>query len=282
MKKYPNFKAATDAAMYSMQYVAQLVHTEKWQGVDISSRPEMSTYELLNHSFQVPIQSEDLEALAEDIQPNLPWADNHFLERVCGYPLNPGTEWKNWPYGKSAERFLDENGKFNHNYMERYWPKRAGAYPATDSVQEAESYLFLKGYIPPHRGIYNEYGDLDDVVHQLAEEPLTRQAYLPIFFPEDTGGAQGGRVPCSLGYHFIMRNGYLHIVYWLRSCDLMRHLRDDIYLTVRLLLWVLDELRKLDSGTWDSVKPGVYTMHITSLHIFKADYVPMFGAPRDK
>jgi len=282
MKKYPSFKLAIDAALYSMQHVAQLVHTERWQGVDISQKPEMATYELLNHSFQVPIQSEYLASLSDDIQPNLPWADHHFNERTCGYPINPGKEWANWPYGKSAAKFLDEDGKFNHNYMERYWPRHAGGLPATDTVEEMESLMLLRDYNPPsHYGIYGEYGDLDDVVKQLAKEPLTRQAYLPIFFPEDTGGAHGGRVPCSLGYHFIMRNGYLHIVYWLRSCDIVRHLRDDIYLTVRLLLWVLDRLRELDPDTWNQVKPGVLTFMATSLHCFKADFAPMFGAPRD-
>lgn len=274
MKKFPNFELATVSLLGSMRYVSQLVHTEKWQGVDITQRPEMATYELLNYSLQVPVLTEDLGELGRDIKPNLPWADDHFMERVCGYPLNPGTEWENWPYGKSAAKFLDK-GIFNHSYAERYWPRYAGKVPPSAKGG--------RGDLPlgegPNRGIRQDYGDLDDVVTQLVKEPLTRQAYLPMFFPEDTGGAAGGRVPCSLGYHFMMRNGFLHVVYQLRSCDLVRHFRDDCYLTVRLLLWVLDECRKQDPS-WNNVKPGIYTMHITSLHMFKGDFQPTFGSPR--
>ena len=282
MKQYPDFESAIKAIMNDMQHMSQLVHTDMWQGVNISSKPEMATYELLHRSFQVPLWVEDLSYLAKDIRPNLPWADDHFKERVCGFPINPGVEWANWPYGKSAEKFLDENGRFNHNYMERYWPKFAGKLGTTETPEEAmfnaQGRIENHG-LDPHHGIYNEYGDLRDLIHQLNEDPTTRQAYLPIFFPEDTGGAYGGRVPCSIGYHFILRHGFLHITYQLRSCDLVRHFRDDIYLTVRLLLWVLDELRKLDPQ-WKQVSPGLFTMHITSLHMFKADYVPTFGSPR--
>lgn len=275
MKKSPDFKIAIDHVLNSMKNSSQLVHTERWQGMNILQKPEMAMYEILNYSLQVPIGSNPLDVLASEIKPNLPWADNHFQERVCGYPLNPGTEWENWPYGKSADQFRDLNGMFNHTYAERYWPRWAGKVPPRE-VPPTRPFSFDSS---SHRGIRNPYGDLNDVVGQLAEEPMTRQAYLPMFFPEDTGGVEGGRVPCSLGYHFIMRGGFLHISYWLRSCDLVRHFRDDIYLTVRLLLWVLDELRDQDP-MWHDVSPGLFTMHITSLHMFKGDYVPFFGEPK--
>jgi thymidylate synthase len=127
------------------------------------------------------------------------------------------------------------------------------------------------GYDAPNRGIRYEYGDLNDVVEMLATEPDTRQAYLPIFFPEDTGMRNPTRKPCTLGYHFILRHGYFHITYYMRSCDFYRHFRDDCYLTVRLHLWVLDRLRKADPATWGNVKLGFYIMHITSLHMFTND-----------
>lgn len=97
------------------------VHAEKWQGVDISKRPEMASYELMNYTFTHDLQGNgDLQHWRDDVQPNLPWADDHFNERVCGYPINPGVEWANWPWGHSASKFLNKTGIFNHNYMERY------------------------------------------------------------------------------------------------------------------------------------------------------------------
>lgn len=279
---YPNFEKAIQHIIRDFRTVAPIIHTEKWQGVDISRKPEMATYEMLNYVFRVALYGEDITQYQADIRPNLPWAEDHFLERVCGEPLNPGKEWANWPWGNHADKFRDEDGQFNHNYMERYWPKHAGNTDQgelkdtdLDPSYVARMRAELPDYTPKHvyqnRGIRYPYGDLNDLVNQLLKEPNTRQAYMPIFFPEDTGAVHGGRVPCTLGYHFIHRMGYLHINYYLRSCEVYRHFRDDCYLTVRLLLWVLDELRKKDPSKWMNVKPGIYSMYITSFHCFKND-----------
>lgn len=265
---YPNFIGAIADTATALRTRSHIVHTDKWQGVDISKKPEMATHELLHHSINVRLNGiEDLDTYRLDIEPNLPWADDHFLERVGGAPINPGVEWANWPYGNSAKNFLDADGKFNHNYMERYWPKYAGF----------EEYVAKDGEMTlvPHRGVRYEYGDLDDVVTLLSRDPTTRQAFLPVWFPEDTGG-RNGRAPCTLGYHFIMREGELDVTYYIRSCDYVRHFRDDIYLTVRLLLWVLEKARAINPA-WNDVKPGRFIMHITSLHLFRNDFATAFA-----
>jgi thymidylate synthase len=107
---------------------------------------------------------------------------------------------------------------------------------------------------------------------------MTRQAYLPVWFPEDTGIGDGGRKPCTLGYHFLVRNDRMHITYHIRSCDFVRHFRDDIYLTARLVWWMIDRLTEdHDHHFWSGVKPGMFVMHIASLHMFVNDYIAMFG-----
>lgn len=277
--EFQNFQLAIKQAWHQLKYCSSIVHSQHWQGVDIASKPEMATHEVQHVSFCVPMSGYqfDLEAYAGDIKPNLPWADDHFDERVCGYPINPGTEWENWPYGKSAATFLDERGKFNHNYMERYWPKLAGR--VTEPTLDAGTFIAgLTGARPGpvHRGIMYDYGDLNDVVKLLASDPYTRQAYLPVWFPEDTGGGSK-RAPCTIGYHFLMRDGKLDVNYHIRSCDFVRHFRDDIYLTVRLALWVIAQCRDIDPR-WKSVVPGRYVMQIGSLHIFRNDYNMLFGA----
>jgi thymidylate synthase len=90
------------------------------------------------------------------------------------------------------------------------------------------------------QGIRYEYGDLDDVVNLLYEHPFTRQATFPIFFPEDTGAVHGGRIPCTLHYHFLRRGDSLHLWYAIRSCDAVRHFRDDVYMATRLCQWVTE------------------------------------------
>lgn len=264
MKIYPTFRAAIDAARQRLIDVGMWIKPDQWQSRDVSNKPEAVTRETLHFSFQVPITGENLKALAKDIGPNLPWADDHFEERVGGEPLNPGEQWANWPWGNSANGFRDSSGRFSHTYMERFWPKHAGMTPGGKIDDNTE--IVGEG----RNGIWFRYGDLNDVVAHLAAHPLSRQAYLPIWFPEDTGVAHGERVPCTIGYHFIMREGFLHTTYQIRSCDIVRHFQDDIYLAVRLKLWVLNQLRERNP-VWKKVVPGFFLMHIGSLHAFKND-----------
>lgn len=257
---------------------AEVVHSRRWQGAEIADNPNMATFELQHCHFVVDLQSygQDLEAYQRDIDPDLPWADDHFEERVCGYPINPGTHWANWMHNSKAgaAHFLDERGKFNHNYMERYWPKFAGQVEKPTAVGGQWRREFKEGFIPgktePHKGIMYEYGDLDDVVTLLLDDPYTRQAYLPVWFPEDTGGGSK-RAPCTIGYHFLMRNGLLDVNYHIRSCDFYKHFRNDLYFTVRLLLWVLARCRSRND-TWKDVRPGKFVMQVGSLHVFRADW----------
>lgn len=135
--------------------------------------------------------------------------------------------------------------KFTHSYSERFWPPR--------------------GF-----GIRYPFGNLDDVVDLLLEHPHTRQAYMPIFGQEDIG-ARPGRIPCTLGYFFMVRRRLLHSWYEIRSCDAVRHLRDDIYMAARLQLWVLEELRRRDNHHWDTVELGNFTFHAYSFHAHRGD-----------
>ena len=263
------------------------VRGTRWQSTDVSKKPEMRMREVLNCSFRVSTGwIENLDKYREDIKPNLPWADDHFLERVSGEPLNPGEQWKNWPWALSADKFRTEGKKFSHSYMERYWPKFAG-YSDENRAEAKKVEKEWPGALMPNHGIRYNYGDLNDVVSHLLADPLTRQAYLPVWFPEDTGVVHGERVPCSLGYHWIQRNGYLHATYYIRSCDFYRHFRDDLYLTVRLWLWLLDQLREREpivdenhqpqDSFWHQIRLGLFTFHCVSMHVFVNDWNTLYG-----
>jgi hypothetical protein len=270
--RFPNFHNAIQSAETLLMHKGVEVNPGRWQGISTEGRPDLGTIEVLNYTAVVPVYrgpfhnprtlegslEYQLSKLQSEIEPNLPWADDHFVERVSRVPSNPGEEYKNWPWwsgsGTQVETALNATGvKFTHTYQERFWPKVAhwhiGGQP---------------------QGIHYDYGDLDDVVNHLVAEPFSRQATFPIFFPEDTGAVHGGRIPCTLHYHFLLRNQELHMWYAIRSCDFVRHFRDDLYLACRLLIWVLDECRSRESF-WENVRPGNLYFTAYSLHIHKGD-----------
>lgn len=268
--------------------LAPEVKTERWQGKDVSKDPAAVTYELRNVNLEVPLHGiEDLEHWRKDIGPNLPWVDDHFLERVGGQPLNPGVQWEKWPWAASAAKFRkiytgDMPVRFNHTYMERLWPKFARRTPEgmlpSKIGNNPRHYPALDPR--PKFGLAHHYGDLQDLVELLVREPFTRQAYIPLFFPEDTGYGDGGRKVCTLGYQILVRLDHrgtprAHIWYPLRSCDLIRHWPDDCYLAVRLLLWIIGRCREADDKFWQHVTPGTFAMHMTSLHIFANDMIKL-------
>ena len=228
-----------------------IVKTERWQGIPSPS----DMWETLNTSFQIFIPS-NLEDLKREVKPNLPWADDHFEERVSGFPLNPppSNEW--WPFNNKKNEQFKKDEVFSHTYPERMWPKKA----PMDNMGSLNGMSM--------KGLRYEYGDFSDLLNLLESEPFTRQAFLPIWFPEDTGAVHKERVPCTIGYHFMRRGEHLHVVYYIRSCDYLRHFRDDIYMACRKGIWIIEKLKEMDYESWKDVKPGYLAMHITSLHVF--------------
>ncbi len=214
------------------------VESRTWQGKDLNG----GMMEVLHFNEEF-ILGDTEDIAARFFKPKLPWADIHFAERVSGKPLNPPPSHILWAPG--TKEFLEAGKKFSHSYPERFWSRSL------------------------HRGIRYDIADLNTLVRVLRNNPKTRQAYLPMFFPEDlTAAEMGDRVPCSLGWQFIVRDGIMDCFYPIRSCDIFRHLRNDLYLANLLVLWVLEK-----SGI--QAIPGRLIFHATSLHCFVAD-VPLY------
>lgn len=251
------------------------VDAGRWQGYDTKGKPDLMTREIMNCAFSVHCARDGmtfhgdfsyLDQIASEIKPNRAWADEHFAERVGGVPMNPDPSHERWPWWRGQESSKQaDGGKFTHTYSERFWPKMAGEQVFDGDGDEYE-------HMP---GIRYLYGDLNDLIELLVKEPRTRQAYLPIFFPEDTGAVHEGRIPCTLGYHFMLRQdmmGYdrLHCWYHIRSCDYVRHFRDDLYLAVRLMKWVMEECQK-SSEHWVDARLGDLSFTAYSMHYHHGD-----------
>ncbi len=230
----------------------QTVERGEWQALR-DDRPQMKVIEIYDTTIRLKVNGTE-QMWAERTQPNLPWAEDHFQERVSGKPLNPGEQYQNWPWYKQGVEEHKQTGQFSRTYMERFWPKHAGEIDMDADWDEVRL------------GIRFKFGDLHDLVNLLKERPMTRQAYLPIWFPEDlTASREGERVPCSLGYHFMVTESsgmrFLNCTYYLRSCDFYRYLWDDIYMAGRLTQWVADKMAL-------NIHPGQLVTHIANLHVF--------------
>lgn len=215
-----------------------------------------STHELLfvSEQFRVPMSREEWQQV---VKPNLPWAEDHFQERVGGKPLNPAPSEAWWPFArKNNAEHKDELQMFSHTYPERFWPKFAAA--GEPDIPGIDFPLLGR------QGIRFLYGDLSNLLTILRDNSNSRQAYLPIWFPEDLSAADlGERVPCSLGYHFMSEaDRRLNCVYTLRSCDLVRFYRDDMYMAGRLLQLVAQQTQMV---------PNRLVVHINNLHCFPGD-----------
>lgn len=253
-----NLEQAIQKAAVKLANTGYLVQSKNWQGQQLT-RP---MYETLNTTITAIIPDNKI-VLKNLLKPNLPWADDHFDERVGGIPLNPPPSASYWASAKkdNADFKEKDTNKFSHTYPERFWPKFAGKawlenLPENDDTK--------------NRGIRYDLGDLNDLINLMVRDPETRQAFLPIFFPEDTGAVHGGRIPCTLGYHFIIRHGIMHIIYHMRSCDFFRHMRDDIYMAIRLGMYIRDKIQEA-LPEMDEIPMGTFTMHIASLHIFDGE-----------
>ena len=213
------------------------VKTQIWQGKE----DPPSFIEFLHMSLCVAMAQSEEEASYET-GADQPWASTHFAERVSGEPLNPPPSHTMWL--TKTEEYLSENTQaFSHSYPERLWPKTL---------------------IPS--GIRFETADLSTAVEVLKKDPTTRQCYIPLYFPEDLSASLAGeRVPCTLGWHFIIRDNRLHCFYPMRSCDAIRHFHNDLYFANCLGLWLLR------SASIKDVTMGSLHFSATSFHCFEND-----------
>lgn len=234
-KKYKHLKKAVNDTLFVLLCEGIFEDAGTWQATDQFKDMRMKVL----RNYHMSIEKVDWEGdLAVLTGCDKDWCNEHFGERIGGIPTNPGKAYKNWPYHKDLDNSEFKNQKFSHTYQERIWPKG-------------------------NQGIRYPYGDLYDVVRQLKNNDLTRQAYLPIWFPEDTWASNNGeRVPCTLGYYYYITNRELHCNYVIRSCDAFRHFRNDVYLTLMLQKYIAELVE---------VKPGKLNISIYHLHLFEND-----------
>jgi len=219
-----------------------------YQNKNIEGNPDFITKELIAESYcltSLP-DPEYLFAYTHTRE----WADAEFAERISGKRINPGEAWKlNKPMW---EEFLTVRGDFDYTYSDRM---NRSAFNDWNGVDQHNTYL------------HNTY--LNHIISLLKYDKDTRKAVLSIFDTKTDADRLDGhaRIPCSMYYQFLIRDSnhgkQLNIIYNQRSCDLVGHCGDDIYLAWLLMEYIAEKV---------GVKHGYLFHQIGSLHVYQKDW----------
>jgi thymidylate synthase len=169
-----------------------------------------------------------LQPRLEDLNPSQPWADAEFEERIEFVTEARAEAWNLRP--EVWQEFHDRG--LSYTYGERY------------------------------------YAGLEEIVDELRTHPESRQLYLSVWdLIIDANRLGRQRVPCSLGYWFVKRDGELHMTYMQRSADFATHFENDQYLSRKLQEYVAGQV---------GIPAGRFTHWIGSLHIYQKDVAGVF------
>ncbi len=229
MRIYKDFKEALNEVARDLKEMGIRVYPKTYQDKDISDNPDFHTLELQNYVYMVT------RPHIEDLNPTLPWASAEWRERklgIEGTPLNPGQAWRFRP--EVWQQFLEDDGKFAYSYGDRF----------------SRNEKVLR------------------IIERIKVDPDSRQLWLNMWDDEDITKIGGvSRVPCTLGYQFLVRGGQLHMTYIMRSADFATHFNNDLYLASLLQQYV---------ATKSGYPVGRFTHMIGSLHVYQKDVQSVF------
>ena len=202
---------------------------------------ELMTRELRAYGFTITPPQDKLDEMVEYLFPKssvLDYCRAELVDRVGGVPLNPGNSYK--VRGQVWSEFL-HNGTFAYTYSCRMCQQ------------------------------------LPRIIQELRDKPGTRQAIINIHsnfyesfdpanpdLPHQDLHRLGGvaRIPCSMYYQMMRRDGKLDLIYTMRSCDFLTHFAVDIWLAARLQEHVANQL---------GIPRGNFSYFTGSLHAYEKD-----------
>jgi len=232
MRIYEGFGEAVSDTKRDLGEMGTRVQSASVQDIMVAGNPELEAQylmrELMWYGYTVTKPADTIH----ELNPVQPWADAEIAERLSEQPLNPGEAWK---------------------HREEYWQQ---------FIHDGEF-----AYAYPERMA----GQITRIIEEIKVRPTSRQLWIPIWDRqidgERIGTAGGNRVPCSLGYHFMMRLGKLNMIYVMRSCDFATHFQNDAWLATKLLCHVAEQT---------GFEVGAFSHFMFSLHVFQKDVADVF------
>jgi hypothetical protein len=238
------------------------VHTATYQDKEIGDDPDMATKEVRGYGFSIvdwswdPIGEQNVIYYFFDRSPRvtqrgkvLAYINQEFLDRTSGFPANPGHAWE---YRRALwEQFRDpDTGRFHYTYAERIAPQ---LHRIMRELQERPT--TRQAIINIHSNILPIPWEPDDIENRKdVDFPPTSADLI------NMGGS--GRVPCSMYYQLMIRDGKVDLIYCMRSCDFLTHFPVDIMLALRIQSWFASSL---------GLRSGRFTYFAGSLHAFVRD-----------
>lgn len=180
--------------------------------------------ELLGFQFRILDWSDREETLRINGLNKL-FLDHDFRDRITYPGVNPGVAVK-FDTSGVLKPYLDPEGLLSYTYSERM------------------SY---------------QYGRIITI---LQDKPYTRQAFISVWDAyDDINKLETERVPCSIGYQFILRDSKLNMIYTMRSLEVSICLGNDMYTASKLLEYIASKV---------GVDTGFIQFNIGSMHIFNS------------
>lgn len=230
MRIYKNCKEAASEIKRDLKEMGIEVRGTTMQDKVVKDDPDYYTNELLGYSYKILDINDDSELpKAFGKENELNWALAEFEERIDGKRANPGEAYK---LREVWGEFLHDD-KFSYSYGERI------------------GHQFNK------------------VITCLAMNPESRNAIISIWDPTIDIDRIGGkmRVPCSMYYQFLIRDGKLNLIYNIRSNDLMTHWCWDIWMSIAMMKKIASVL---------GIETGWFIQQIGSLHAYHKDLKGIF------
>jgi thymidylate synthase len=222
------------------------VHPQSMQDKDVHNNPDYMTKEIRGYAFKLidvawDKEQEDkvLQYILRDkhaVQHASAYIQLEFLDRVSGKQLNPGNSFQE--RREVWDEFLHD-GKFSYTYSERI----------ALQLHRIERELVMRP--ETRQAIINIHSNICPIVAENVHESQDLK---------NTGGT--GRIPCSMYYQFMRREGKLDLIYTMRSCDFLTHFPIDLSLAMRLQDWMANRLED---------DAGALTFFTGSLHAYMRD-----------
>lgn len=252
MRIYQNLSEAVRETERDLWEMGIDTRPSSMQDKVVQGDDDYATRELRAYGFQIrmgDIRQEELESALNHVHPNEAdkvkrYIFQELVDRTGGIALNPGNSFNE---RKSLWSEYLHDGKFHYTYSERMAPQVEEVIRRLRENRDSRQCI-IQFFTALQRPNDHVDGDVP-AIYELGIDH------------RNAGGI--GRIPCSMYYQLMAREGSVDLVYTMRSCDFLNHFLVDIVLAMMFRQVVIERLGLSKFGT--------FTYFTGSLHAYRKD-----------